>query len=302
MAPLRILLQTTIPTVADDWHIARFSLLAEHLASLRDETGRPLCEVVARDREADARGDDRVLAAIDRSDFDELWLFAVDTGDGLSQGDCAAISRFHRGGGGVLSTRDHHDLGSSVCSLGGIGAAHHFHSRNPEPDPLRHRPDNPESKSISWPNYHSGRNGDYQQVQAVDPAHPLLAGVGAGGVAHFPAHPHEGAVGAPAGEPRARVVATGTSRVTGRSFPLVVAFERGADAAGPLHGRGIAESSFHHLVDYNWDPRMGCPTFVEEAPGDGIAREPHKLADVKTYVRNVALWLAPPGRAGGASR
>jgi hypothetical protein len=27
-------------------------------------------------------------------------------------------------------------------------------------------------------------------------------------------------------------------------------------------GRGIAESSFHHLVDYHWDTKKGCPDFV----------------------------------------
>jgi hypothetical protein len=34
-----------------------------------------------------------------------------------------------------MVTRDHMDLGSSVCMLGGVGAAHYFHSRNPDPDP-----------------------------------------------------------------------------------------------------------------------------------------------------------------------
>ena len=36
----RILLQTTIPFVEDDWHIGRFSLLAEYLSSLKDDSGR----------------------------------------------------------------------------------------------------------------------------------------------------------------------------------------------------------------------------------------------------------------------
>src|SRR5262245_44851977 len=117
---VRILLQTTIRSVKDDWSIERFSLLQQHLASLTDGDGRPLYEVIARDREVDQNGDDRVLSALDRSVFDELWLFAVDTGNGLSRADCAGITRFHRRGGGVLATRDHHDLGSSLCMLGGL--------------------------------------------------------------------------------------------------------------------------------------------------------------------------------------
>jgi len=127
-APIRILLQTTIPTTADDWHIERFSLLRDHLASLRDDRGAARYDVLARDRSAS--GDDPVLSALDTSDIDQLWLFAVDTGNGLTRNDCGGISRFRRRGGGLLVARDHEDLGSSVCMLGGVGAAHHFHSKN----------------------------------------------------------------------------------------------------------------------------------------------------------------------------
>ena len=80
--PSKILLQTTIPSTQDDWHIGRFSLLADHLAGLRGDDGAPLFEVVARDRDA-VGSPDSVLSTLDRSDFDQLWLFAVDVGDGL---------------------------------------------------------------------------------------------------------------------------------------------------------------------------------------------------------------------------
>src|SRR5437868_2228051 len=116
--PKRILLQTTIPTTPDDWSIARFGLLAEFLDGQKAAGGTRLFTVTARDRDG-ATGPDDMLSRIDKSDFDELWLFAVDTGEGLSVEDCAAISRFRRRGGGLLVTRDHMDLGSSVCSLGG---------------------------------------------------------------------------------------------------------------------------------------------------------------------------------------
>ncbi len=296
--PLRILLQTTIPATEDDWSIERFSLLEKHLASLKSEADRALCTVVARNREANVSGDERVLSALDRSDFDELWLFAVDTGDGLSPGDCAGIERFRRRGGGILTTRDHQDLGSSLCALGGIGAAHFFHSRNLDPDPSRRVRDDVAAKSISWPNYHSGSNGDFQRITPVGPVHELLRrpGTPSSVIAYFPAHPHEGAVGAPADERYARVIATGKSQRTGRPFNLAVALERTKDAEGNTLGRGVAEASFHHFVDYNWDPDRGAPSFVDDPPGDGVKREPEKLADIKTYVRNLALWLAPEVR------
>jgi hypothetical protein len=71
-----------------------------------------------------------------------------------------------------------------------------------------------------------------------------------------------------------------------------VAFERSEDTHGNRLGRGIAESSFHHLVDYNWDVEKGCPDFVSEPPGDGYKKNPQALSDIKTYVGNLAKWLA----------
>jgi len=113
-----------------------------------------------------------------------------------------------------------------------------------------------------------------------------------GVIQYFPAHPHEGAVGVPDGEEHANVIATGTSQVTDRPFNLIVAFEKAHDDHGNMLGRAIAESSFHHFVDYNWDTSKGCPSFVEESPGDLFKREPEKLEDIMTYVGNLARWLA----------
>ena len=293
---IQILLQTTIPSIEDDWNIDRFSLLRDHLASLKDESGNALCKVTARNREKNAEGNDAVLSGLDTTDCDELWLFAVDTGEGLSVADCQGITRFRQRGGGILTTRDHQDLGSSLCTLGGVGRAHFFHSRHPDPDESRHVRDDQDTKTISWPNYHSGSNGDYQRITAVEPVHEVLLDPGnvSGLIEYFPAHPHEGGVGVPEDEDHARVIATGLSQVTHRPFNLVVAFERTRDEHGNELGRAIAESSFHHFVDYNWDTSKGCPSFLEEPPGDQIKREPEKLEDVKTYVSNLARWLAPP--------
>lgn len=292
--PIRILLQTTIPTTEDDWSIARFSLLSEYLSSLKDSQGHSLCEVTARDREANAQGDDPVLSTLPDSGFDELWLFAVDVGDGITEKDCIGISNFRRQGGGLMVTRDHMDLGSSVCTLAGVGAAHYFHSKNHDPDSSRHCIDDPYTSYISWPNYHSGRNGDCQSITLIAPVHDLLKNPDSptGIIQFLPAHPHEGAVGVPPNA-AARVIATGTSKTTGRDFNLAVAFEREYDEDGNLLGRAVAESTFHHFCDYNWDASKGCPSFVDEPPGDTMQTESQALLDLKAYLRNLALWLAP---------
>jgi hypothetical protein len=62
-------------------------------------------------------------------------------------------------------------------------------------------------------------------------------------------------------------------------------------------GRAIAESSFHHFVDYNWDTKKGCPSFLAAPPGDQIKSEPEKLDDIKRYVRNVAFWFGSKPQA-----
>jgi len=284
--PSRILLQTTIPPAEDDWSITRFSLLRDLLAGAIDREGRPLHIVEARDR-GPVGVPDPVLSKLDKSDFDQLWLFAVDIGDGLTPEDCEAISRFHAAGGGLMVTRDHMDLGSSVCTLGGVGLAHRFHSKNLEPDESRHVRDDEETQAISWPNYRSGANGDYQEIRVVDPPHPVLVDPSSptGVLRYLPAHPHEGAVIVPDGA-AARVIATGRSQTTGRDFNLVVAFERG-EGGGPA----ILQSTFHHFLDYNWDLAMGSPSFVSERPGEGMAREPQALADTRRYALNLAAWL-----------
>src|SRR5688572_6941673 len=102
--PIRVLLQTTIPAEEDDWNIGRFSLLGDHLRSLTDKQGEALCEVTARNREVDSAGNDKVLSKLDETAFDQLWLFALDNGDGLSVADCKGITRFRQRGGGILST------------------------------------------------------------------------------------------------------------------------------------------------------------------------------------------------------
>ncbi len=291
--PIRILLQTTILKNEDDWYIGRFSLLRDYLASLKSD-GKPLYQVTARDRQSPAGQNDPVLSTIEDSDFDQLWLFAVDTGDGITTEECESISAFRQRGGGLLVTRDHQDLGSCVCNLGGVGSAHYFHSKNPEPDSSRHCPDNIDNQSITWPNYDSGLNGNYQRIIPQAPLHDLLKNLSfSGEIEFFPAHPHEGAIGVPANEKNARVIAMGKSLASGRNFNLVVAFDSVEDETGNILGRAIAQSSFHHFADYNWNTNLSAPSFVSEPPGVGMKQNPQALEDIQAYVRNAALWLAP---------
>jgi hypothetical protein len=280
----RVLLQCSIAHEVDDWHVGRFSLLARELGRWSN--------VTARNREPDGSGNDPLLLGLSRTQFDAMWLLAVDGGAALKSGEIAAVNRFQREGGGLLTVRDHCDMGLWLRGIEGAGAAHFFHAPScEEPDETRRTRDDLETPSIDFPNYHSGRNGDVQPVSIPGPLHPLMRNPASpqGRIEVFPSHPHEGAVRVPAGEPRAQSVARGRSVTTGREFDLAIAFER--TPAAP--GRAIAESSFHHFADYNWDVAKGAPSFVTEAPGDAIRRKPSLLDDVRAYVKNCVEWLAP---------
>ena len=278
----KILLQTTIPASPDDWDITRFSLLADELRAAGHD-------VVARNRGSKGT-DDPVLSRLDELDYDQIWLMAVDVGDGLTSADAEAIMRFRENGGGVLTARDHQDLGSCLVSLGSLGSVNQFHDESVDQTTMCDDRDTP---SISWPNYHSGRNGDYQPAIAGRPVHELLRTThsGSGRIEYFPAHPHEGWVSSDL--PFATAVAQGASIATGRRFNLAVALDGERCPDGRTMGRAVAQSTFHHFADYNWDLDCGAPSFVSEPPGTQIKAHPSHLLVFKDYVRNAARWLHP---------
>ena len=285
--PTRILLKTTIGPIVDDWNVARFSLLAGHLGTRLDSGGNALYEVTAHDRLDDGSGADIDLAQCATGAYEQLWLIAVDNTGALTAADIANIAQFRKLGGGILLTRDHQDLGACLARLESIGATQFFQTVNPDPDPSRRCGDDLETPKITWPNFHSGANGDLQPVSVPTPLHPLMRTAAGQPIRRLPAHPHEGSVGVPEGlRDIARVVAQGRSRTTGATFNLCVAVEE----AGK--GRAVSDSSFHHFCDYNWNPGMGCPSFVDEPPGNEVLSSPGALDDAHRYVENIAAWLA----------
>lgn len=275
----RILLKTTIASVEDDWHIGRFSLLTAHLRQLGHD-------VDAADRREDAGSDVDLLRARE-GEFDQLWLFGTDVTGALTDRDINNIGSFRGRGGGLLFSRDHQDLGACVSRIPGIGLTQNFQTANPESDEARRCIDDTGSPNLSWPNYHSGNNGAAQEIAIVGDLHPILARADGGPIRYLPAHPHEGAVSVPPGLAKARVVACGRSSETGRPFNLAIAIE-----GGDGEGRAVADSSFHHFADCNWDPRLGAPSFVVEPWGKAMIEDVEAAADARRYVENIATWLS----------
>lgn len=284
----RILLQTTIPYVEDDWNVGRFSMLAH----LLEEDGH---DVTSRDREPDETGNDPTLSRLADSGFDQLWLIAADTGNGLGPQDVRGILRFREKGRGMLTARDHQNLGASLLNLGAVGSVNNFFTYNRERDTRRLRRDDRDNIAISFPNYHSGNNGDFQRIVPLEPVHEVLQSdrSPSGIVEFFPAHPHEGALSVPADMPYARVIATSLSAVSGRSFNLAVAIEDEPSGGGTRCGRAVALSSFHQLADFNWNSEAQAPSFMTEPRGNELQRDPYRMEIYKDYIRNLARWLDP---------
>ena len=124
---------------------------------------------------------------------------------------------------------------------------------------------------------HSGTNGDYQEIVSEGALHPVLRDPRSPDkvLRFLPAHLHEGSVSAVSGDKSVRFIANGRSIVTGVDFNLTVAFELSG-----INEPAIAQTTFHHFADYNWDPRSGCPSFVTEEPGNGLQRTPEALKKI----------------------
>ena len=293
--PINVLLQTTIVPTANDWHIGRFSMLREYLASLSAPDGSRLFRVTARDRDP-VGAPDSLLSSLDRSTFDQLWLFAVDTGDGLDDADRAGILRFRARGGGLMITRDHMDLGCSICELGADrrrACFSHAQPHRPRPGARRSR-----DAYIHWPNFHSGANGDFQRVEAELPLHPVMRDEGSetGAVMFLPAHPHEGAVVAPQSDPLARVIATGKSLASGKRFNIAVAFER-----SQAEGRAIARVDVPPLRRLQLGSARRQPGFRQRTAGQHYAEHAARAGVRAPLCAQRCVVAGGPGHVGAAA-
>ncbi len=254
----KILIQTTLTTADKDARANQFKQLVRVLECEGHE-------VIARDRDPQPDGSDPVISALAESDFDELWLIAADRANGLSPKDVRGILRFRERGGGVLTARDHENIGTSLLNLGMLGAVNHFHAYNRERGrrPVRH----------------SGYRGEYQRIVPLEPVHEVLRSANSptGIIEYFPAYPNEGAISVPRHAPYARAIAASSGSGDGKTFNVAITIENEPIDGGQRCGRAIAVSSLHYLTDADWSS----------------AKDRNRLEIYKDYVRNIARWLAP---------
>lgn len=256
----RILVQTTLRDGEGEWHIERFSALV----SLLRAEGH---DIVARNREPGADGSDPVLSALDDSQFDELWLFAADRGNGLAPADVRGILRFRERGGGMFTSRDRENVGVSLLNLGSVGLVNHFRTYNRQ---LRRRASRRVFKRLA-------ESDGYERIVPLEPVHELLRThrSPSGVIEYFPTAAHEAAISVPPYAPFARVIAVSGSGMPGASANVAIAFEDERCSDGRTCGRAVATSCLHHFAD---------------AHLSGDRDEPSEM--FKDFARNIARWLA----------
>lgn len=256
-----ILVQATLREGEGEWQIERFS----SLVSLLRAEGHT---VVARNREPGPDGSDPVLATLDTSDFDELWLFAADRGNGLAPSDVRGILRFRERGGGIFTSRDQENIGVSLLNLGSVGLVNHFRTYNRQ---LRRRGIRMTTRGTIPPE-------PYERIVPLEPVHELLRSQRSpsGVIEYFPAHAHEAALSVPPYAPFARVIAVATDDETGSAANVAIVIDDEPCHDGGRCGRAVATSCLHHFEDSRWNGN-----------GDGASE------NFKDFARNIARWLAP---------
>lgn len=229
------------------------------------------------------------------ADYDEVWFFLRSlAGPPLAAEESEALRVWMDAGNGVLVTGDHTE--SFAGEWLGLGAP--VGRAIPRAGKLRgwgkgpgtERVDSLDSVEIDGP---AGplderqRDGAPQRlilpVLADSRRHPIFHGRGARLLDRLPDHMHEGAVRIAAadwaGEPSPVVIARGVDHWRAQCFDLMVAWD-GHVSPGGAKGRILADSSWHHYVDFNL-------ATIAEAGGEAWDK-------IQELYCNQAVWLAPP--------
>jgi hypothetical protein len=288
--PFHGLKQVLATLTADPYHWVRFEVTTVHRHT---------------DPSADHDGLD-LAAALQLGDFDELWIYSIQSGPGLTAPELAAARKFmdvHRGG--VLITGDHDDLGMAFGNL-------------PRAGKMRLLPAPPAAPPKWNSTLRSGANAAYDFEDQSDSTpqplsltwywggflsrrpHPLLCSP-MGPIDIFPDHQHEGEAVAPAPVPAsewpggvsAEVIARGTivdpSGNVGRQVGVLSVYDGHLASVGRI----VADSTWHHHFDINLRGIPGDPTrtgFVTPGTGSWLS----SATKIEHYFINAAIWLAPP--------
>ena len=282
-APQALLL-STIATDSNDWHIGRFSLLADMIRRAGQELD-PSFSLNISDYPTSDSERQTLQADLAAGRYSQVWLIAPDMDNGPDPGFFRALETAVKAGTDLVIARDHTDLGCCLLELkdclGDVGQTQTFQRTWTDLPKDREYAD-PACAAIVTPCVVTGQNGGVQ-ICRQRAEHPLLnfASMIPGHLV-IPAHPHEGVI--------RKVAASQTVLLS--SFSITSGREQTTAIVDEADGRGmvIHHSTFHHFADYNLDVAAGAPDFVLDPPSKQIADSPALLNDIKAYVRSVVHY------------
>ena len=284
-APQALLL-STIATDPNDWHIGRFSLLADMIRRAGQELD-PSFSLNISDYPTSDSERQTLQADLAAGRYSQVWLIAPDMDNGPDPGFFRALETAVKAGTDLVIARDHTDLGCCLLELkdclGDVGQTQTFQRTWTDLPKDREYAD-PACAAIVTPCVVTGQNGGVQ-ICRQRAEHPLLSFASMiPGHLVIPAHPHEGVI---------RTVSA-SQTVLLSSFSITSGREQTTAIVDEADGRGMVlhHSTFHHFADYNLDVAAGAPDFVLDPPSTQIADSPDLLNDIKAYVRSVVHYAS----------
>ncbi len=250
--------------------------------------------------------------SVNLNDFDQIWLFGINSFGGIADNEKKAIAAYMNAGGGLFATGDHGSLGSTMC--GEIIRVKDMRHWNDTPnsgndtnevsmtgrrrnDTNNPRPGNATATTFDHQSDNVPQNIGVKKFGSGFLPHPLLSistRIKSSGIIDImPDHPHEGEC--------ARETTFTVNGVAIQTQIIATSFVTGGNTSGgkdstdphcfpsicvwdgrPANvGRIVIDSTWHHFVNINLD-------------GSGSAQSGLSTADfnvVRQYYMNIATWM-----------
>lgn len=261
------------------------------------------------------------------NDFDQVWLFGISSGSGLSTAELPIVESFMDGGGGLFATGDHGSLGSALC--GNIKRVKDMRHWSDYPNSVnttnevsmsgkrRNDTNRPSAGSATSVYFDNQSDNIPQQISPKiftgGLPHPLLSisktKRSSGIIDIMPDHPHEGeckqetSFTANGVNISSQIIATsfvlggsttnggnnGKAPTDAHSFPSIAVW----DGRSANVGRIVVDSTWHHFVNINLNGEgsQGSGFSSNDLAGKQSGLTNNDYTAVRQYFMNIAKWM-----------
>ncbi|QOG00794.1 hypothetical protein [Flavobacterium sp. MDT1-60] len=256
-------------------------------------------------------------SSVTLNNFDQVWLFGINSGAGLPSDELAKVEDYMNNGGGLFATGDHGTLGSSMCSnIPRVKDMRHWADFGANEvgmtQPRRNDTNRPKAGDATSLYFDNQSDNIPQNISVrifgTGLPHPLLSikkSVRPSGLIDImPDHPHEGEC-----KPETSFTANGvtvstqniaTSFVLGgstvgggaKALTIPHSFSSIAVWDGRLAnvGRIVVDSTWHHFVNVNLNG-VGSTFNGDDRPGIQSGLTTADFNVIRQYFMNIALWI-----------